>query len=97
VLKHHAGGLSSAFAWRTGRVERRCGRDRLEDTGKGKALTRIVENAVKRRPERDIRLRQRIEALEALPELQRNNLIEFLDALISAHAALRQYERRAER
>jgi hypothetical protein len=40
------------------------------------------------RIERDDRLRERIEALEALPEPQRNHLVEFLDALISAHAAL---------
>jgi transcriptional regulator with XRE-family HTH domain len=45
----------------------------------------------------DIRLRERIEALETLPEPQRNHLVEFLDALISAHTALERHEGRAER
>jgi transcriptional regulator with XRE-family HTH domain len=48
-------------------------------------------------PPRDIRLRERIEALETLPEPQRNHLVEFLDALLSAHTALRKHEGRAER
>lgn len=38
----------------------------------------------------DSRLRERIEALDALPEPQRNHLVEFLDALISAHEAMRK-------
>jgi hypothetical protein len=80
--------MSSALAWRIGRVERRCG---LEGSGKERALTRIEKT--ERHPKRDIRLRKRIEALEALPEPQRNHLVEFLDALISAHTALRRYER----
>lgn len=50
-----------------------------------------------RRPQRDLRLRERIEALETLPEPQRNHLIEFLDALISAYTVLRRYEEGAER
>ena len=39
-------------------------------------------------PQRDARLRERIEALETLPEPQRNHLVEFLDALLSAHTIL---------
>jgi hypothetical protein len=58
-------------------------------------LTRIEE--AERHPQRDDRLRERIEALETLPKRQRNNLVEFLDALISAHTALRRYEGGAER
>jgi transcriptional regulator with XRE-family HTH domain len=42
--------------------------------------------------QRDYRLRERVEALEMLPEPQRNHLVEFLDALVSAHQALRKYE-----
>lgn len=45
----------------------------------------------------DLRLRERIAALEALPEPQRNHLVEFLDALISAHTALGRYEGGAQR
>jgi transcriptional regulator with XRE-family HTH domain len=40
--------------------------------------------------QRDIRLWERMEALETLPEPQRNHLIEFLDGLISAHEAMRK-------
>ena len=40
--------------------------------------------------QRDIRLRERIEVLETLPEPQRNHLVEFLDALIAAHEAMRK-------
>ena len=58
-------------------------------------MTRIEKT--ERHPQRDIRLRKRIEALETLPEPQRNHLVEFLDALISAHEALRRHEGRAER
>lgn len=47
--------------------------------------------------ERDLRLRERIEALEILPEPQRNYLVEFLDALLSAHTALARYEGGLER
>lgn len=43
--------------------------------------------------QRDYRLRDRIEALEMLPEPQRNHLVEFLDALVSAHEALQKYEK----
>lgn len=46
---------------------------------------------------RDDRLRERIEALEALPEPQRNHLVEFLDALLSAHSVLEQHEGQAQR
>ena len=53
-------------------------------------MTRIEE--AERHPQRDDRLRERIEALETLPEPQRNHLVEFLDALLSAHRALRRYE-----
>ena len=42
--------------------------------------------------QRDYRLRDRVEALETLPEPQRNHLVEFLDALVSAHAVLKKYE-----
>ncbi len=42
--------------------------------------------------QRDYRLRDRVEALETLPEPQRNHLIEFLDALVTAHAALKNFE-----
>jgi hypothetical protein len=63
--------------------------------GKGEALTRIEKT--ERHPQGDPRLRKRIEALETLPEPQRSHLVEFLDALISAHAILRKYKRRAER
>jgi transcriptional regulator with XRE-family HTH domain len=47
-------------------------------------------------PQRDFRLRERLEALEQLPEPQRNHLVEFLDALLSAHQLLRQYEQQRE-
>jgi ribosome-associated protein len=46
---------------------------------------------------RDIQLRKRIEALEALPQPQRRHLVQFLDALISAHTILRKYDGRTER
>jgi transcriptional regulator with XRE-family HTH domain len=42
--------------------------------------------------QRDYRLRDRMEALETLPEPQRNHLVEFLDALVTAHEALKKYE-----
>jgi transcriptional regulator with XRE-family HTH domain len=42
--------------------------------------------------QRDYRLRDRVEALETLPEPQRNHLVEFLDALVTAHEALKKYE-----
>jgi hypothetical protein len=58
-------------------------------------LTRIEE--AERHSQRDDRLRERIEALETLPEPQRNHLVEFLDALLSAHLALRRHEGGAER
>ena len=38
-----------------------------------------------RNPGIDLRLRERLPALERLPEPQRDSLIEFLDALIMAH------------
>jgi transcriptional regulator with XRE-family HTH domain len=47
-------------------------------------------------PQRDFRLRDRLEPLEALPEPQRNHLVEFLDALISAHQLLKKYEEEGE-
>jgi transcriptional regulator with XRE-family HTH domain len=47
-------------------------------------------------PQRDYRLRERLEALEALPEPQRNHLVDFLDALISAHKILRRYQESGE-
>jgi transcriptional regulator with XRE-family HTH domain len=47
-------------------------------------------------PQRDYRLRERLEALEALPEPQRNHLVTFLDALISAHKLLRRYQEEGE-
>jgi hypothetical protein len=65
------------------------------EQGKGGALTRIEKT--ERHPQKDIRLRERIEALESLPEPQRNHLVEFLDALLSAHSALRRHEGGAER
>ena len=46
--------------------------------------------------QRDYRIRDRVEALETLPEPQRNHLIEFLDALISAHQLLKKYEEEEE-
>lgn len=58
-------------------------------------MTRIEE--ADHHPQRDERLRERIEALETLPERQRNHLVEFLDALITAHTVLRRHERGAER
>ena len=42
--------------------------------------------------QRDYRIRDRVEALETLPEPQRNHLVEFLDALVSAHEVLKKYE-----
>ena len=42
--------------------------------------------------QRDFRLRERLEALEALPELQRDNLVAFLDALLAAHQLVRRYQ-----
>lgn len=42
--------------------------------------------------QRDHRLRDRVEALEMLPEPQRNHLVEFLDALVTAHEALKKYD-----
>lgn len=47
-------------------------------------------------PQRDFRIRDRVEALEALPEPQRVHLIEFLDALVSAHELLKKYEEEGE-
>jgi transcriptional regulator with XRE-family HTH domain len=47
-------------------------------------------------PQRDYRIRDRLEALEALPEPQRNHLIDFLDALIAAHKLLRRYQETKE-
>lgn len=41
-------------------------------------------------PRRDLRLRERLEALEALPAAQRDNLVGFLDSLLAAHQALRR-------
>jgi transcriptional regulator with XRE-family HTH domain len=49
-----------------------------------------------REPQHDLRLRERLEALEALPETQRDNLVGFLDALITAHQLLRRYQEQAE-
>ncbi|HVG06799.1 MAG TPA: helix-turn-helix transcriptional regulator [Thermoanaerobaculia bacterium] len=43
-------------------------------------------------PRRDVRLRERVEALETLPETQRSNLVAFLDALLAAHQLLRRYQ-----
>lgn len=43
-------------------------------------------------PRRDFRLRERVEALETLPETQRTNLVAFLDALLAAHQLLRRYQ-----
>ena len=40
---------------------------------------------------RDFRLRERLDALEALPEGQRDNLIAFLDSLIAAHQVMRRF------
>jgi transcriptional regulator with XRE-family HTH domain len=44
----------------------------------------------RREPQRDLRLRERLEALETLPGPQRDNLIAFLDALLAAHQVLRR-------
>lgn len=41
-------------------------------------------------PQKDYRFRERLELLESLPEPQRNHLVSFLDALISAHQLLRR-------
>ena len=41
-------------------------------------------------PRRDLRLRERLEALESLPERQRDNLVGFLDSLLAAHQLLRR-------
>jgi hypothetical protein len=57
-------------------------------------LTRIEEAEGHSR--RDDQLRERIEALETLPEPQRKHLVEFLDALLAAHTALSRHERGAE-
>ena len=46
--------------------------------------------------QRDYRIRDRVEALETLPEPQRNHLVEFLDALVSAHEVLKKYEKEEE-
>lgn len=43
-------------------------------------------------PKRDFRLRERVEALETLPDTQRTNLVGFLDALLAAHQLLRRYQ-----
>ncbi len=41
-------------------------------------------------PLRDFRLRERLEALEGLPERQRDNLVGFLDSLLAAHQLIRR-------
>ncbi|MES1242584.1 MAG: helix-turn-helix transcriptional regulator [Acidobacteriota bacterium] len=46
--------------------------------------------------QRDYRIRDRVEALEMLPEPQRNHLVEFLDALVAAHEVLKKYEAAGE-
>lgn len=47
--------------------------------------------------QRDYRLRERVELLETLPEPQRNHLIEFLDALVSAHQTLKKAQEAPKR
>jgi transcriptional regulator with XRE-family HTH domain len=44
--------------------------------------------------QRDYRIRERLDDLESLPEPQRNHLVEFLDALISAQQMLRKFRER---
>ena len=46
--------------------------------------------------QRDYRIRDRVESLEMLPEPQLNHLVEFLDALVSAHEILKKYEEEGE-
>jgi transcriptional regulator with XRE-family HTH domain len=41
-----------------------------------------------RNPDADLRLRERLPALERLPEPQRDSLVDFLDALIMAHRCI---------
>ena|SRR5215210_4940530 len=40
----------------------------------------------------DFRIRERLDALEALPDAQRDNLVAFLDSLIAAHQLMRHYQ-----
>lgn len=46
---------------------------------------------------RDLRLREQVEALEALPDTQRANLVAFLDSLLAAHQLLLSYEELLQR
>lgn len=56
------------------------------------SLDYLITGREIREPQRDLRLRDRVEALEALPTHQRDNLIAFLDALLTSHQLLRQFQ-----
>lgn len=56
------------------------------------SLDYLITGREIREPQRDFRIRDRVEALEALPIHQRDNLISFLDALLSAHQLLREFQ-----
>jgi len=56
------------------------------------SLDYLITGREIREPQRDFRLRDRVEALETLPANQRDNLVSFLDALLTAHQLLRQFQ-----
>jgi transcriptional regulator with XRE-family HTH domain len=58
----------------------------------GVSLDYLMTGRSSGEPRRDFRLRERVEALETLPETQRSNLVAFLDALLAAHHLLRRYQ-----
>ncbi|HWM90426.1 MAG TPA: helix-turn-helix domain-containing protein [Thermoanaerobaculia bacterium] len=58
----------------------------------GVSLDYLLTGRSSSEPRRDFRLRERLDALEALPETQRDNLVAFLDSLIAAHQVLRRYQ-----
>lgn len=60
----------------------------------GVSLDYLMTGRLGGEPRRDFRLRERLDALEALPESQRDNLVDFLDALIAAHQVLRRHQER---
>lgn len=64
---------------------------RLSDT-LGVSLDYLMTGRSAGEPRRDFRLRERVEALETLPDIQRSNLVSFLDALLAAHQLLRRYQ-----
>lgn len=63
----------------------------------GVSLDYLMTGQIGREVRQDFRLRERLDALEALPEPQRNNLVAFLDSLITAHQVLRRSQERRQR